>query len=213
MQLHDIEQKSEEWHKLRLGKITASGFSKLMGTSAAKEKYLYDRVAEIVTNAMCDGDENCSGVHIARGNEWESVARDKYVTATFSKVKEVGLIQLDDYTACSPDGLVGEDGLIEIKVPDSNNYLKLILEISKEGIKAIPSDHCWQMQFCMYVTGRKWCDYVLYNPKHEVNNKDLFVFRVEKDQDAQVIIKSRLEYSVEQLKTYVSQYYGFATIN
>ena len=169
MKLHDdIEQKSPEWHNLRLGKITASGFGKLLGTDAVRDKYLYDRAAEIVTGERCDADEVISSVHIDRGNEWESVARDKYITTTFSEVKEVGFIQLDDYAGCSPDGLVGEDGLIEIKVPDSNNYFKYLIEIQNMGISAIPTDHFWQMQFCMYVCDRKWCDYVLYNPKHAV---------------------------------------------
>lgn len=208
MKLHNIEQKSPEWHNLRLGKITASTFYKLLGTDVIRDKYLYDRAAEIVTGERCDADEACGGIHIERGLEYEPVARDRYVTATFSEVKEVGFISLSAYVGCSPDGLVGDDGLIEIKVPDSNNYFRHVIEIQRDGILAVPSEHFWQMQFCIYVTSRAWCDYVLYNPKHAINNKDLFIFRVERDIEAQKRIESILAESITKIKTYVSQYYG-----
>jgi YqaJ-like viral recombinase domain len=203
----DINQGSDEWYQLRLGKITGSCFSKLLGGNGAKEKYPYDRASEIVTGCRSDSDIS-KIVHIQRGHGFESEARSLYVIKTFTLVSEVGLIQLGDYVACSPDGLIDEDGIIEIKVPDSNNYFRQMLEISSKGSNAIPHDHYVQMQFYMYVCGRQWCDYVLYNPQHVVNNKELFIHRVEREEEMQSNIGNVLDECVIKIKKYVEQYYA-----
>ena len=207
IEYHDSEQGSDEWHALRLGKITGSCFSKLMGTAAAKEKYLCDRANEIVTKSRCDSDESATGMHMARGHEFEEVAICKYTVATLTQVRRVGFVQLNEFAGCSPDGLVGDDGMIEIKVPDSNNYFRQILELNEKGVDAIPKDYYAQMQFCMYVCDRKWCDYVLYNPKHETNGKSLFVLRVERDGSMQERISSVIEESIARLKNYTTNYH------
>lgn len=206
----DIIQGGDQWHAARLGKITGSGFAKLVGTAAAKEKYIYDKASEIVTRSRCDGDEY-TNIHMQRGNEYESIARVKYILDTLNDVQEVGIVEYDDYTACSPDGLVGDDGIIEIKVLDSNNHFKQILKISSKGIQAIPKDHLLQMQFNMFVCNRQWCDYVLYNQKHEVNNGDLFVYRVEKDIKTQLEIKAAIEEAKERIISCVNKYYLLVT--
>ena len=214
MQLHEtLEQGSPEWQALRLGKITGSNAAKLFGTPAAREKYLYDRAAEIVTGTRSDNDECASSQHMTRGSEFEEVALMKYTVATLNEVQKVGFVQLNEFVGCSPDGFVGDEGMIEIKVPDSNNYFRLMLEISTNGIKAIPREHLWQMQFCMYVCNRNWCEYVLYNPKHEANGKDLFIFTVDRDAESQKCIKQILAESVTTIKTYVTQYFGGVKVN
>lgn len=207
LQVHtDLEQGSDEWHKLRLGKITGSCFHKLLGTKAAREKYLCDRANEIVTGCKSDGEEYVN-MHIQRGWEYEPIAREEYVAHTFTSVNEVGLMQLGDYIACSPDGLVGEDGMIEIKIPDSNNYFRQVLEISAKGVEAISSEHYTQIQFYLYVCGRQWCDYVLYNPKHaSIGNKGLFVCRVEHDATLQLKIAQAVDESIQTMNDYVNQY-------
>lgn len=205
-QVHtDLEQGSEEWHKLRLGKITGSCFHKVLGTKAAREKYLYDRANEIVTGCKSDS-EDYVNMHIQRGWEYEPVARAEYIADTFTAVNEVGLVQLGDYIACSPDGLVGDDGMIEIKIPDSNNYFRQVLEISSKGIEAIPSEHYSQMQFNLFVCGREWCDYVLYNPKHSAIGKGLFIYRVEYDNIMQVRIIKVLDECIQAINEYIVQY-------
>jgi putative phage-type endonuclease len=202
----DIQQGSDEWHNLRIGKITGSSFSKLLGTAAAKEKYLYDKANEIVTRCKSDGD-SFNNVHMQRGSNFESVARTRYLLETFSIVKEVGIVIVDDYLACSPDGLIDEDGLIEIKVPDSNNYFRQLLQISSEGLKVIPNDYYIQMQFNMYVCGRNWCDYVLYNPQHAINDREMFIYRVPRDDEMQKKIGQVLDESIIKIKQYVDQYF------
>lgn len=208
LQVHtDLKQGSEKWHKLRLGKITGSCFHKLLGTKAAREKYLYDRANEIVTGCKSDGEEYVN-MHIQRGWVYEAVVRTQYIVDTFTSVNEVGLIQLGDYIACSPDGLIGEDGMIEIKIPDSNNYFKSILEISTNGLEAISKEHYIQMQFYLYICGRKWCDYVLYNPKHATISNGLFIYRVELDLDLQLKIAQAVDESIQTMNNYVNQYHN-----
>ncbi len=203
----DIKQGSNEWHNLRLGKITGSSFSKLLGTPVAKEKYLYDKANEIVTGCLSDA-ASFNNIHMQRGNDFESVARTRYLLETFSVVKEVGLVIVDDYLACSPDGLIDEDGLIEIKVPDSNNYFRQLLEISSQGKSAVPTDYYIQMQFNMYVCGRSWCDYVLYNPQHAKNGKEIFIYRITRDEEMQKKIGQILDVSIIKIKQYVDQYFA-----
>ena len=206
IQLHnDIEQGSEEWLKLRLGKITASCFYKLLGTKAAREKYLYDRANEKVTGCKSDGAEYVN-VHIQRGWDNEAIARNEYIVSEFTAVDEVGLVQLNDYIACSPDGLVCADGMIAIKSPDSNNYFRQVVEISQKGVEAISKEHRWQMQFNLFVCSRKWCDYVLYNDKHATKGNGLFIFRVDYDSEMQKLITETIEECIPMIKEYVNQY-------
>ena len=208
MLVHEnIEQGGYEWHSLRLGKITGSCFNKLMGTSEARKKYLYDRANEIVTGAKSDSDSFIS-LHIERGHEFEEIAVMKYTVTTLNEVQKVGFVQLDEFVGCSPDGLIGDDGMIEIKVPDSNNYFRQIIELNLKGKKAISKDHYAQMQFNMYVCKRQWCDYVLYNPAHEKNNKAIFIFRVVAEELEQRHIENTLTECVEEMKDLVSKYYA-----
>lgn len=204
---NDIEQGSPEWHDLRLGKLTGSNAAKLFGTPAAREKYLYDRAAEIVTGCRCDSDECTRGQHAARGSVFEEIALMKYTVATLNEVQKVGFVQLNEFVGCSPDGLIGDDGMIEVKVPDSNNYFRQILELTANGVRAIPSEYYMQMQFNMFVCGRKWCDYVLYNPKHEAKGKSLFIQRVERDNIMQGRISGILEEGIAKIEGYLQSYY------
>lgn len=205
MQIHKIEQRTPEWEHLRLGKITGSEFYKLVKGNGIKEKYLYTKANEIITGAKSDQDEYVN-IHIKRGNEFEKVVRYLYIVKTFNLVEEIGLIQMNDYAACSPDGLVNKDGIIEIKIPDAHNYFKLVLEISEKGINAIPEEHYWQMQFNLFVSNREWCDYVLYNPKHAEINKGIFIYRVEKDVEKQKKISEFLEEAINKIEKYVENY-------
>lgn len=202
---YDLEQCSQEWFKARLGKITGSSIHKLFSADSAREKYLYTKANEIVTQEYSDSD-NFTNVHIERGRFFEETACEEYVIKTFSNVKKVGLVQLGKYVACSPDGLVDEDGLIEIKVLDSNNHFQQMLRIKKQGRDAIAKEHYWQMQFNMYVCNREWCDYVLYSPQHLKNNAQLYIYRLEKDPEAYSCIETMLKKSTTKIEQYINEY-------
>lgn len=204
---NELKQGTDEWHNLRLGKITGSCFYKLLGTPAASQKYLYQKASEIITNAKSDS-ESFNNIHVQRGLDYECIAKAEYIKSTWTIIDDVGLIVLNDYVACSPDGLVGDDGMIEIKVPDSHNYLEQVLAIHNDGEKAIPTEYYAQQQFNMYVANRKWCDYTLYNPKYSKHRNGLFTYRVNIDHAMQDRIHKVLEVSIEKIKEYVEQYHN-----
>jgi exodeoxyribonuclease (lambda-induced) len=211
IQIHNFEQKSEKWYNSRLGKITGSCFHKLLGTPNAAKKYLYSKANEIVIGDRCEGDKaEKTSIHMERGLTYEDMARFSYQMEKEYKIKiqQVGLIQLNDYIACSPDGLVDDNGLLEIKVPDSNNFFESILEIKNVGIKAIPKQYYQQMQFNLYVSGRKWCDYVLYNPQHDIKGTGIFIYRIELDLPLQKRIAEIVEDIPQKINNYVEQYYN-----
>lgn len=211
--LTQFKQKSEEWHQQRLGKITGSCIHKLLGTPAAAEKYYCDKANEIIIQDRCDRDKiEKLPIHMERGEIWEDIARKTYkIEKDFNNenvnVEEVGLVQLSDYVVCSPDGLVNDDGLIEIKVHDSNLFLWHVVDIEKRGIDAIPKNYYQQIQFNLYVLGRKWCDYVLYNPQHDAMERlRIFIRRVEIDYDLHKRISQIIEEAPQKINEYIERY-------
>lgn len=145
-----------------------------------------------------------------RGICYEEEVIEEYSLKDLSVVKECGLVQYGEHIACSPDGLIDNDGMLEIKIPDAGKYVKQIIELSKYGIEKIPFEHQLQMQFNMYVCNRKWCDYVLYNPNHKVTKKDLFIIRVERDEETQAKIAEVLESSILFIQNIIKEYYNLS---
>ena len=166
MIIHEIEQGTPEWHALRKGKLTASNATAIGNNGAGLKTY----VDKIVLN-MVKEEEQKTSKDIERGNELEPIARLKYEFEKGVQVREVGFIQHCEHSGYSPDGLVGDDGLIEIKARNNANHFKLIT--SDNPAKAVSSDARWQMQMGMLVSGRKWCDFISYNPNFK---HSLFVY-------------------------------------
>jgi len=175
MIIHNLEQGSEEWLKIRIGKFTASSFHVFLGNSKTKENELYKKAAERITGVKCDSD-TFSNKHTERGNKLEDEARSIYELLNDVMVDEVGFIELDKNTGYSPDGLIGEEGLLEIKCKDNHTFLRNKIK----GEKGIESQYRTQIQFGLYVTGRKWCDYVCYNPNF---NDSLIFIRIFRDEE------------------------------
>ncbi len=82
----------------------------------------------------------------------------------------------------------------------------MILEIAKNGDKAISIEHYLQMQYNLYICGRQWCDYVLYNSKHAQNNAHCFIYRVERDNDLQEKIKATIKNAIQTIESHVISY-------
>lgn len=157
----DIEQGTEEWFNIKKGKLTASHATAIM----ANGKGLKTLVEEVITDLYSSDNypeftNRLDNRHVARGNEYESKARTIYELETGNKVKQVGFVELDEYVGASPDGLVGDDGLLEIKNPANKEFMRLALT------GKIDSNHLNQMQMQMYITGRQWCDYFAFNPNY-----------------------------------------------
>ena len=175
-----MEQKSEEWFKARLGKVTASRVADVLaktktGVSASRANYLTELVVERLTGQQAELYMNDA---MQWGTDTEPQARMAYEAHKSVLVDEVGFIDHSSIAmfGCSPDGLVGDDGLIEIKCPNSKTAIETILS-GKAPSKYIP-----QMQTQMAVTGRAWCDFVSFDPRLP-EDLQLFVVRVNRDDE------------------------------
>lgn len=156
MKIHyDIIQGTPEWRRLRAGKLTASNAQAIATAGKGLETLIYETLAEKHSSGEYSDYTN---EDMERGKELEDMARQMYELETGNKVTQAGFIELDEYTGCSPDGLVGEAGMIEIKCRKDSVYLRALIE----GLIDIKAK--WQVQMALLVSGRKWIDYIEYNP-------------------------------------------------
>lgn len=200
-----MEQRSDEWFKARLGKVTASKLSDVMATtksgeSAYRRTYRHQLVTERLTGKQTEIYINQAMQH---GMDTEDEARDFYVFK-HADVKEVGFVDHPtiDMAGASPDGLVGDDGLIEIKCRQPQNHTETLIS------HQIPSRYKLQMYWQMACTGRKWCDYVSYCPSFPESLK-MVVIRLQWD-DEQIKL---LEESVTKFLTEVEDTVDFIKEN
>ncbi len=163
--IKDLEQGTEEWFALRGGRLTASNAQAIQANGKGLETYCYKILAEKYSNNRND----FTTPDMERGVELEEQARMTYEIEN-SDVKQVALVEQDEYVSCSPDGLVGDDGGLEIKCVNDVNFLKVLLDSEK----AIDKKFYWQCQMCLLITGRKWWDLAIYNPNFD---KNLLIFR------------------------------------
>ncbi len=175
-----MEQRTEEWYQARLGKVTASKVADVLaktktGVSASRANYLSDLVVERLTGKQAEFYTNDA---MQWGTDTEPQARMAYEAFKNEFVVEEGFIDHPSISnfGCSPDGLVGDSGLVEIKCPNSKTHIDTLLS-GKAPSKYIP-----QMQTQMAVTGRKWCDFVSFDPRLP-EDLQLFVVRVERDDE------------------------------
>jgi len=165
---HNLEQGTPEWFAVRKNKMTASHAQAIGSNGKGLDTYIIELMAE--SNSSGEK-EQFSNKDTDRGNELETLARSIYELTTGNEVQEVGFIEYDEFIGCSPDGLVGEDGGIEIKCLNDINHFKMILR----GASEIDSKYIWQIQMSLFITGRKWWDYVSYNPNYK---QSLLVYRI-----------------------------------
>lgn len=173
-----IEQGSDAWKALRAGKVTASRVADVLskiksGESAGRKNYRMDLVAERLTGKPADSFTNSA---MQWGTEQEPFARIAYETHKGLFVEQVPFVDHPtiEWFGCSPDGLVGEDGLLEIKCPNTTTHLEY-LQDGKQPSKYIP-----QMMAQMACTGRKWCDFASFDPRLP-EDLQLFVVRLNWD--------------------------------
>lgn len=171
----DVEQQSPEWFAARCGIPTASNFDKIVTTkgesSKQYKKYLYQLAGELVAGSR---EETYQNAAMTRGIELEAEARELYELVTDNSVDTVGICYAneDKKYSCSPDGLIGEDGVLEIKCPLMATHVEYLLK------GKLPTTYFQQVQGQLFVTNKKWCDFVSYYPAL----KPLIV-RVERDEE------------------------------
>lgn len=200
-----MEQLSPEWFAARCGKVTASRIADVMaktrnGYGAGRKNYMAELVAERLTGVKAQGFTNAAMMH---GIETEPEARANYEFMTNSEVTEVGFVYHPSIamTGASPDGLVGDEGLVEIKCPNTATHIDTLLGSN------IDRKYVLQMHWQMICTQRKWCDFVSFDPRMPVEMQ-LYIARVELDAELAEEITaevgkflSELSAMVEKLKT------------
>jgi putative phage-type endonuclease len=185
------EQGSAEWKLARCGLPTASNFDKLICAdgkpSKQRIKYMYQIAGERIIGKP---EESYKNEAMDRGNEMEAEARQLYELITGNTVEQVGLCLAEGKSiyAASPDGLVGDDGLLEIKCPILSTHVGYLLE------GKLPSEYFQQTQGQLLVTGRKWLDFLSYYPAM----KPLLI-RVTPDKEFQKALQKELDLFCEEL--------------
>jgi len=173
-----MEQRSEEWFQARLGKVTASKIADVLakiktGEAASRKSYKIQLVSERLTGKKTDTYINQA---MQDGIDREESARNAYIFM-YNDVEEVGFIDHPTIpmSGCSPDGMVGEDGLIEIKCPTATTHTDTLMSGN------VPSKYIGQIMWQLSCDPkRKWVDFVSYHPDFP-ENLQLFVKRVERD--------------------------------
>jgi putative phage-type endonuclease len=173
-----MEQRTTEWHTARLGKVTASRVADVIaktktGYGASRGSLMADLIVERLTGQPAS---TFSNAYMEWGTEQEPHARAAYSAVTGELVEEVGFIDHPRIanSGASPDGLVGDDGLVEFKCPATATHLDTLLA------QTVPTKYVPQMQWQMACTGRKWCDFVSFDPRLPEHLR-MFVKRVERD--------------------------------
>jgi len=174
-----IEQGTPEWFAQRLGKVTASRVADIIaktktGVAASRGNYMAQLVAERLTGQPA---ESFKSAAMQFGTETEPMARMAYETQIGMLVDEVAMIPHPtiEMSGASPDGLVGHDGLVDIKCPNTSSHIETLLD------EKVPSKYVTQMMWQMACTVRSWCDFVSFDirlPEH----KQLFIVRFEPKQ-------------------------------
>ena len=165
MKVSTCEQRSPEWFALRVGIPTASEFASLVTSSGELSKtiprYAKTLAAEKFSGRTLDAWEG--NVWTERGQAMEAEAIRLYEFATDCVVSPIGFVTTDDGRAgCSPDGLVGDDGLVEVKCLKAENHIEAIMYYNKHG-RCEPG-YVQQPQGQLWVCERKWCDLIFYHP-------------------------------------------------
>jgi len=158
-----IPQRSDAWIQQRLGKVTASRIADVCartksGWGAGRKNYMAELVAERLTGSRIEGFTNAA---MQWGTDMEPEARNAYEFYSDVTVAEAGFVPHPTIaeTGASPDGFVGDDGLVEIKCPNTATHIETLLG------GALAEKYFLQMQWQMACTGRQWCDFVSYDPR------------------------------------------------
>jgi putative phage-type endonuclease len=174
-----MDQGSEEWFTIRIGKVTASRVADVIaktktGYSASRDNYMAQLVCERLTGQKGESFTNAAMQH---GTDTEPLARAAYEALKDVLVDEVGFVPHPTIkmAGASPDGMVGDDGLLEIKCPNTATHIETLLS------QSVPGKYNTQMQFQMACTGRQYCDFVSFDNRLP-EKLQLFVMRVPRDE-------------------------------
>lgn len=196
-----MQQGSEEWFAARRGKATASEFKNILaklktgGEPAGRRNYRTQLVLERITGRTPERFQNDA---MRWGQQMEEAARLAYFFKTGRAVEKTGFIAHPELAAgASPDGLVGDDGGIEIKCLNSANHLEVL------HMRQVPSEHVAQILGNLWITGRKWWDFVSYDPDMPLNSR-IFIMRVLRDESSIAMIEQEVRTFLSEVEAEVS---------
>lgn len=207
--MDDIKQGTDEWKQLKCGIISASKINEVLskGKNGAEAtgyaNYLAQLACERMTDKPC---ESYTNGYMQRGNEDEPAARECYSFVKGQEVTQVAFIKHPTlwFAGCSPDGLVGDDGLVEIKRKIPAIHQKYMLK------KEVPTEYRKQCLWQLACTDRKWVDFVSYCPEMP-EDMQLFIVRLERDdaaiaemEAAVISFNEAVETRIKELKAAVS---------
>jgi putative phage-type endonuclease len=196
-----MEQRSEEWFAERRGKVTASRIGDILNTirsgawAASRKHY----AAQLVSERLSDKNpEPYTNEWIEWGIEQEAPAKEAYTKATGNAVDEVGFINHPTIASAgaSPDGLIGEDGLLEIKCPATATHIERLLN------EEIPESYMLQMLWQMACSGRKYVDFVSFDPRLP-EDMQLFIKRIERDDVEIARVENEVRLFIEEVNELV----------
>jgi len=197
-----MEQGSDAWFNIRIGKVTASRVADVLaktktGYSTTRDNYMAQLVCERLTGQKGESFTNAAMQH---GTETEPLARAAYEARYDVLVDEVGFVPHPSIimAGASPDGLVGDDGLIEIKCPNTATHIETLLS------ESVPNKYYTQMQFQIACTGRKWCDFVSFDNRLPTELQ-MFVKRVPRDEMYIKLIEDEIVKFLAELDTKINQ--------
>lgn len=191
-----MEQGSQEWLAARVGKLTASRLSEALaktktGWGASRANVMAELLTERLTGVPTEKYVNAS---MQWGTDTEAEARAAYQFEVGKIVEVVGFLPHPTITmsGASPDGLVGTDGLVEIKCPNTATHLETLLG------QSVPGKYVLQMQWQMLCAGRIWCDFVSYDPRLPEEMR-IFIKRVVRDREQQKDLEREVSIFLEEL--------------
>jgi putative phage-type endonuclease len=189
-------QGSPEWLAERVGRVTASRVADVVaktksGYGASRANYLAELIAERLTGQAAERYTNGA---MQWGTENEPEAREAYEFLTGNSVNQVGFIPHPtiQMSGASPDGMVGEDGLIEIKCPNTSTHIETLLG------RAVPSKYVAQMTWQLACTRRKYCDFVSYDPRMPPDMR-FFCSRMELDHEYAIELETEVKKFLSEL--------------
>jgi putative phage-type endonuclease len=198
-------QGSPEWHSARMGRVTASRVADVLaktksGWGSSRANYEAELIAERLTGIT---QERYTNSAMAWGTETEPQARAAYEFYSDLSVEECGFIihPKIKMAGASPDGLIGDDGLVEIKCPNTATHIDTLLNVT------VPHKYVVQMLFQMACAGRSWCDFVSYDPRMPEDMR-IFIKRIEADQRVIGVMEQEIETFIQDLDAKITTLRG-----
>lgn len=200
--IKNIEQGTNEWLSLRLGVATASNFNKIITSKGEESDQLKGYALSLATDIfLINPEEGYKSESMIKGNILEPLARQAYQEETLEFVEQITMFKSDcGNFGYSPDGLVGNNGLLETKNPDSKTHFKYIIE------NKVPSNYIPQLQGGLWVSEREWIDFVSYG--HNFKEKQLLIIRVYRDEKFISELAKLAQKTIEIRDNFVKQFRG-----